>query len=166
MRDALNAHLRDVPVVILRVEPVPADFDARFSARKRHYLYRIVNRRPPPTLLRSRVWWVSRPLDAGAMHEAAQRLVGTHDFDTFRSAHCQAKNPIRTLERLDVATAPAEEIHIQAMAQSFLHNQIRSLAGTLKLVGEGRWSAEDVVAALDARDRRRCGRSPHPTGSI
>lgn len=157
IRDALNAHLRREAIAILDVERVDEDFDARFSARKRHYLYRIFNRRPPPVLLAGQVWWVSKPLDVDAMHHAAQRLVGTHDFNTFRSAHCQAKNPIRTLERLDVVKGPGDEIHIHAMAQSFLHNQIRSFAGTLKLVGEYRWSEEDVVAALKSRDRIRCG---------
>ncbi|HEX2017930.1 MAG TPA: tRNA pseudouridine(38-40) synthase TruA [Aurantimonas sp.] len=164
VRDALNAHLRDEPVAILAVEEVAADFDARFSARQRHYLYRIFNRRAPPALLAGRVWWASRPLDVDAMHEAAQHLVGTHNFDTFRSAHCQAKNPIRTLERLDVVRAPGNEIHIHAMAQSFLHNQIRSFAGTLKLVGEGRWSETDLLAALEARDRTRCGPVAPPDG--
>ena len=164
IRDALNAHLRDEAVSILDVETAPDDFDARFSARKRHYLYRIFNRRPPPALLTRQVWWVSKPLGTAAMHEAAQRLVGTHDFDTFRSAHCQAKNPIRTLEILDVKKAADDEIHIHAMAQSFLHNQIRSFAGTLKLVGEGRWKADDVTAALEARDRKRCGPVAPPDG--
>ena len=164
IRDALNAHLRNEAIAILSVEAAPVDFDARFSARKRHYLYRIFNRRPPPALLNGQVWWVSKPLDVGAMREAARRLVGTHDFDTFRSAHCQARNPIRTLEILDVTKAGVEEIHIHAMAQSFLHNQIRSFAGTLKLVGEGRWSADDVTAALEARDRKRCGPVAPPDG--
>jgi len=164
VRDALNAHLRDAPIAILSAERVADDFDARFSARKRFYLYRIFNRRAPTALLIGRVWWVSKPLDVDAMHAAAQRLVGTHDFDTFRSAHCQAKNPIRTLEQLDVVRGPREEIHIHAMAQSFLHNQIRSFAGSLKLVGEGRWSEADLVAALEARDRKRCGPVAPPDG--
>ncbi|MCB8840117.1 tRNA pseudouridine(38-40) synthase TruA [Aurantimonas sp. VKM B-3413] len=164
VRDALNAHLRETAVSILGAERVPDDFDARFSARKRYYLYRIFNRRAPPALLSGQVWWVWKELDVDAMHEAAQRLVGTHDFDTFRSTHCQAKNPIRTLERLDVVKGPGEEIHIHAMAQSFLHNQIRSFAGTLKLVGERRWSAGDVSAALEARDRTRCGPVAPPDG--
>ncbi len=163
VRDALNAHLREERVAILRAEVAPEGFDARFSATQRHYLYRILNRRPPAALLAGRVWWAWRPLDERAMHEAAQRLVGTHDFDTFRSTHCQAKNPVRTLERLDV-TREGEEVHIRASAQSFLHNQIRSFAGTLKLVGEGRWSAEDVASALAARDRTRCGPVAPPDG--
>ncbi|MFD2236961.1 tRNA pseudouridine(38-40) synthase TruA [Aureimonas populi] len=165
VRDALNARLREAGgVCVLKAEAVPDSFDARFSARKRHYLYRILNRRPPPTLLKGHVWWAWRPLDVEAMDSAAKRLLGTHDFTTFRSTHCQAKNPVRTLERLDVTRAPGDEVHIHASAQSFLHNQIRSLAGSLKLVGEHRWSAEDLVAALEARDRKRCGPVAPPDG--
>lgn len=164
VRDALNARLREAGgVAILSAERVPDGFDARFSARKRHYLYRILNRRPPPTLLKGKVWWCWRRLDVDAMHDAAQRLLGTHDFTTFRSTHCQAKNPVRTLERLDVAAA-GDEVHIHASAQSFLHNQIRSLAGSLKLVGEHRWSADDLVAALEAKDRKSCGPVAPPDG--
>ena len=164
VRDALNAHMRDAPVSLIAAEHVPDDFDARFSARKRWYLYRIFNRRAPPAIEGGRVWWVSKPLDAEAMHESAEALVGTHDFNTFRSSHCQAKNPIRTLEELSVAKGPGDEIHITAMAQSFLHNQIRSFAGTLKLVGEGRWTKDDVIAALEARERTRCGPVAPPDG--
>ena len=164
VRDALNAHIRDEPVSIISAERVADDFDARFSARKRWYLYRIFNRRAPPAIDRGRVWWVSRNLDVAAMHEAAHVLVGTHDFNTFRSSHCQAKNPIRTLEELSVIKGPGEEVHITAMAQSFLHNQIRSFAGTLKLVGEGRWTKDDVIAALESRDRTRCGPVAPPDG--
>lgn len=164
VRDAMNAFLRSETVSILDVESVPDAFDARFSARKRHYLYRIFNRRPPPALLAGQVWWVWKPLDIPAMHAAAQRLVGTHDFTTFRSTHCQAKNPVRTLGVLDVVKGPGEEVHIHASAQSFLHNQIRSLAGSLKLIGERRWTAEDLVAALESRDRTRCGPVAPPDG--
>ncbi|KQT85323.1 tRNA pseudouridine(38-40) synthase TruA [Aurantimonas sp. Leaf443] len=164
VRDALNAHLRETGIAVLDAALAEDGFDARFSARKRHYLYRILNRRPPPAILAGQVWWVWKPLDVAAMHEAAQRLVGTHDFDTFRSTKCQAKNPVRTLERLDVTKGPGDEVHIHASAQSFLHNQIRSFAGTLKLVGENRWNAEDVAAALDARDRTRCGPVAPPDG--
>lgn len=164
VRDALNAHMREESVTVLSAQKVSDGFDARFSARRRHYLYRILNRRPPAALLRGQVWWVWKPLNIDAMHAAAQRLVGTHDFNTFRSTKCQAKNPVRTLERLDVMRGPGEEVHIHASAQSFLHNQIRSFAGTLKLVGEGRWSVEDVVAALAARDRIRCGPVAPPDG--
>lgn len=164
VRDALNAHMRDEPVSIIAAERVGEDFDARFSARKRWYRYRIFSRRAPPAIERGRVWWVSRDLDVAAMHDAAKALVGTHDFNTFRSSHCQAKNPIRTLEELSVARGPGDEIHITAMAQSFLHNQIRSFAGTLKLVGEGRWTTADVIAALESRDRTRCGPVAPPDG--
>lgn len=164
VRDALNARLREAgSVMVLRAERVADTFDARFSARKRHYLYRILNRRPPPTLLKGQVWWVWKPLDVEAMDRAAKGLLGTHDFTTFRSTHCQAKNPVRTLERLDV-TREGAEVHIHASAQSFLHNQIRSLAGSLKLVGEHRWSADDLAAALAACDRKRCGPVAPPDG--
>ena len=122
VRDALNAYLREEGgVAILAAERVPDTFDARFSARKRHYLYRILNRRPPPTVLKGQVWWVWKPLDVDAMDRAAKRLLGTHDFNTFRSAHCQAKNPVRTMERLNVVRGPGDEVHIHASAQSFLH---------------------------------------------
>ena len=158
VRDAINAHLRlaNETVSILRAAAVADDFDARFSAKTRHYLYRILNRRAPPALERGRVWHIPTRLDADAMHEAAQRLVGHHDFTTFRSVQCQAKSPVKTLDRLDVARL-GEEIEIRASARSFLHNQVRSLAGTLKKVGEGAWSADDVQAALEARDRAACG---------
>lgn len=165
VRDALNAYLREEGgVAILAAERVPDTFDARFSARKRHYLYRILNRRPPPTVLKGQVWWVWKPLDIDAMDRAAKRLLGTHDFNTFRSAHCQAKNPVRTMERLDVVRGPGEEVHIHASAQSFLHNQIRSFAGSLKLIGEHRWTEADLVDALEARDRKRCGPVAPPDG--
>lgn len=165
VRDALNAYLREEGgVAILAAEQVADTFDARFSARKRHYLYRILNRRPPPTVLKGQVWWVWKPLDIEAMDRAAKRLLGTHDFNTFRSAHCQAKNPVRTMERLDVVRGPGEEVHIHASAQSFLHNQIRSFAGSLKLVGEHRWTEADLVDALEARDRKRCGPVAPPDG--
>jgi len=163
VRDALNAHLRPHPVAILSAEPVPSDFDARRSALRRHYRYRIVNRRPDLALERGRAWRVPRPLDAGAMHEAAQRLVGRHDFTTFRSTECQAKSPEKTLDRLDVSRA-SEEIHIAAVARSFLHNQVRSMVGSLVLVGEGKWSADDLTRALTARDRAACGPVAPPEG--
>jgi tRNA pseudouridine38-40 synthase len=156
IRDALNAHLRPLPIAVLAAERVPADFDARFSAKARHYLYRIVNRRADLALERDRAWRVSAPLDANAMHEAAQRMVGNHDFTTFRSAECQAKSPVKTLDRLDVSRA-GEEIRIETAARSFLHHQVRSMVGSLALVGEGRWSADDLAAALAARRRSACG---------
>ena len=165
VRDALNAHLGQAgdSVAILAAIPAADDFDARFSATRRHYLYRIVNRRSPLALERNRALWVTKPLDADAMHDAAQRLVGRHDFTTFRSVHCQAKNSVRTLDRLDV-TRDGDQVEIVATAQSFLHNQIRSFAGTLRLVGEGAWSAEDVAAAIAARDRTACGSVAGPKG--
>ena len=163
LADALNAHLRPAPIAVLRAEAVPGDFDARHSALRRHYRYRIVNRRAPLALDAGRAWRVSRPLDAEAMHAAAQRLVGTHDFTTFRSTDCQARSPVKTLDRLDVARY-GEEVVIEASARSFLHNQIRSFAGSLRLVGEGKWPASTVSAALAARDRRFCGPIAPPDG--
>jgi tRNA pseudouridine38-40 synthase len=156
IRDALNAQLRPSPIAILNVERVAPDFDARFSARARHYLYRIVNRRADLALDRDRVWRVVRPLDVNAMHEAAQRLVGHHDFTTFRSTECQAKSPMKTLDRLDVSRA-GDEIRIQVSARSFLHNQVRSMVGSLVQVGEGKWSAGELAKALDAKSRAACG---------
>lgn len=156
VRDALNAHLRPWPVAILVAEKVPPDFNARFSATRRHYLYRIFNRRPDLALDRGRAWRWARPLDAAAMHVAAQRLVGQHDFTTFRSTECQAKSALKTLDQLDV-TRDGEEIRIVTSARSFLHNQVRSMVGSLVNVGEGRWSADDLAAALAARDRVACG---------
>ncbi|MFD1744782.1 tRNA pseudouridine(38-40) synthase TruA [Rhizobium helianthi] len=165
LRNALNAHLMmaEEKVSVLEVERVSDDFDARFSALRRHYLYRIISRRSPLAIEARRAWWVSKDLDHEAMHAAAQMLVGHHDFTTFRSAHCQAKSPVRTLDRLDV-TRHGELIEIRASAQSFLHNQIRSFAGTLKLAGEGRMTPEDVRAALEARDRAACGPVAPPEG--
>jgi tRNA pseudouridine38-40 synthase len=156
VRDALNFHLKPNPVAVLRAEAVDDDFHARFSATRRHYLYRILNRRPPPTLETGRVWHVAAPLDAGAMHAAAQRLTGNHDFTSFRATACQADSPVKTLEKLAVSQA-GEEVHITAIARSFLHHQVRNMAGTLKLVGEGKWSADDVAAALAASDRSQAG---------
>jgi len=163
VRDALNAHLRPQPVAILSAERVAGDFDARRSAVRRHYLYRIVNRRSDLALERCRVWRVGRPLDADAMHAAAQRLIGRHDFTTFRSTECQAKSPEKTLGRLDVSRA-GEEIQIAANARSFLHNQVRSMVGSLVMVGEGKWSASDLARALEARDRAACGPVAPPEG--
>ena len=163
VRDALNAHLRPHPISILSVEHVADDFDARFSAIKRHYLYRIVNRRADLTLDRQRAWRIPRPLDANAMHDAAQRLVGKHDFTTFRAAECQAKSPVKTLDRLDVDRR-GEEIHVHASARSFLHHQVRSMVGSLALVGEGKWSALELAHALAAKDRAACGPVAPPNG--
>ena len=163
IRDALNAHLRPHPIAILSAEKVAADFDARRSAVRRHYLYRIANRRPDLAIDRGRAWRVPRRLDHEAMHDAAQRLVGKHDFTTFRSTECQAKSPEKTLDRLDVSRA-GHEIHITAVARSFLHNQVRSMVGSLVPVGDGKWSAADLAAALAARDRAACGPVAPPDG--
>jgi tRNA pseudouridine38-40 synthase len=163
VRDATNAHLKPAPVAVLSAEPVPETFNARLSAVKRHYLYRILNRRAPAALELNRVWHVAWKLDAGAMHEAAQSLTGRHDFTTFRAAECQANSPIRTLDRLDVEKI-GDEIRIYASARSFLHHQVRSMVGTLERVGAGRWAVGDVRAALDACDRKRCGPMAPSTG--
>ena len=157
VREALNFHLKPDPIAILCAERVDPSFDARFSATARHYRYRLINRRARLALDAHRAWLVNRPLDVGAMQAAAQMLVGHHDFTTFRSAHCQANSPVRTLERLDVLTTGDDEIVVEASARSFLHNQVRSMVGSLKLVGEGRWPPQEAGAALAARDRSRCG---------
>ena len=148
---------------MLACERVREDFDARFSALARHYLYRIVDRRAPLALERMRAWGVFRTLDAEAMHEAAQALIGHHDFTTFRSTECQAKSPVKTLDRLEVSRH-GEIIRIETEARSFLHNQVRSMVGSLKLVGEGRWGARDLRQALEARDRNACGPVAPPQG--
>ncbi len=165
--EATNAYLQmaRARIAILAVEQVSDSFDARFSAIRRHYLYRIIVRKAPLVIDRDRAWWTPRPLDPMAMQSAAKRLVGRHDFTTFRSANCQAKSPVKTLDRLDVSIDPRDgTVEIRATAQSFLHNQIRSFAGTLKLAGEGRWNADDVSAALSARDRAACGPVAPPEG--
>jgi tRNA pseudouridine38-40 synthase len=163
VRDALTAQLRPHPVAVLAAERVPDDFDARFSARARHYVYHIVNRRADLALDRGRAWRVPRLLDAAAMHRAAQALIGKHDFTTFRAAECQAKSPVKTLDRLGVERE-GDEIRISASARSFLHHQVRSMVGSLALVGEGRWSGKDLAAALAARDRTACGPIAPPDG--
>jgi len=163
VRDASNFHLRPHPVAVLAAERTADSFDARFSAIKRHYLYRVVNRRADLTLDQNRAWRVPRVLDAGAMHDAAQQLVGRHDFTTFRAAECQARSPLKTLDRLDVGR-DGDELRIMASARSFLHHQVRSMVGSLVHVGEGKWSAADLAAALAARDRSRCGQVAPPHG--
>ena len=163
IRDALNAHLRPHPVAILLAEKVAENFDARRSAVRRHYLYRIANRRPDLAIERGRAWRVPRRLDADAMHAAAQRLVGKHDFTTFRSTECQAKSPEKTLDKLDVSRA-GDEIHITAVARSFLHNQVRSMVGSLVPVGDGKWGSDDLSRILAARDRTACGTVAPPDG--
>jgi tRNA pseudouridine38-40 synthase len=163
VRDALNAHLRPHPVTVLAAEPAADDFDARRSARQRHYLYRIVNRRADLALDAARAWRTPRPLDAAAMQEGARRLLGRHDFTTFRAAECQAKSPVKTLDRLDIER-DGEEVRIHAAARSFLHRQVRSMVGSLVEVGDGRWSADDLERALAARDRAACGEVAPPHG--
>ena len=155
VRDAVTAHLRPHPIAVLAAEEVPETFDARFSAIKRHYRYRIINRRTDLAIARCRAWRVARPLDHAAMHAAAQRLVGRHDFTTFRHIACQAKSPVKTLDQLDVARE-GEEVTIIASARSFLHTQVRSMVGALVAVGEGRWSGDDLSTALEAGDRAAC----------
>jgi tRNA pseudouridine38-40 synthase len=163
VRDAVNFHLRPQPVAVLAAERAAPDFDARFSAVKRHYLYRIVNRRADLTLEQNRAWRVPRLLDAEAMHAAARHLIGRHDFTTFRSTECQGKSPVKTLDRLDVAR-DGDEIRVTAAARSFLQHQVRSMVGSLIHVGEGKWRADDLATALAARDRTACGQVAPPHG--
>ena len=163
LMEALNARLRPAPVAILACEEVADDWHARFSCIGRRYVYRIVNRRAPLALDAGRAWRVPNPLDADAMHEAAQILVGTHDFTTFRSIHCQAQSPVKSLDKLAVSRF-GEEIEIEAAARSFLHHQVRSMVGCLMMVGRGQWSAADLKAALDARDRAALGFNAPPDG--
>ena len=163
VRDAMNAHLRPHPVAILSAEQVPETFEARFSAIKRHYIYRIVNRRADLTLSLGQAWRVPKPLDTDAMHEAAQQLLGRHDFTTFRAAECQAKSPEKTLDQLDVVRN-GNDVSVITSARSFLHNQVRSMVGSLVWVGEGRWSKADLKRALDAKDRTACGPVAPPDG--
>ncbi|MBS7544534.1 tRNA pseudouridine(38-40) synthase TruA [Ancylobacter oerskovii] len=160
VRDAMNAHLRPLPVAVLAAERAADDFHARFSAIGRRYLYRIIVRRPDLVLDRDRAWRVLRPLDAAAMAEGARQLIGRHDFTTFRAIGCQANSPVKTLDRLEVEQVSLDvgtEIRVHAAARSFLHHQVRSMVGTLVKVGEGAWTPGDVKAALEARDRTRCG---------
>ncbi len=156
LREALNFHMKPHPVVVLAASAVPPDWNARFSAVRRRYRYRILNRPARPALAAGRVWHLHGPLDAEAMHEAAQRLLGRHDFTSFRAAACQANSPLRTLDRLDVRRA-GEMVEIAAEARSFLHHQVRNMVGTLRLVGDGRWMADDLARALAARDRAAAG---------
>ncbi len=156
VRDALNAHLKPAAVAVLAAEVVDGDVHARFSALERAYRYRIVNRRAPLALDRGRAWFVPQPLDAAAMHDAASALIGHHDFTSFRASECQAKSPVKTLDALAV-TRDGNELVIEARARSFLHHQVRNMAGTLKLVGEGKWTRAEVARALAARDRNAAG---------
>jgi len=156
VRDALNYHMKPHPVVAIRAAPAPDGWNPRFSAVERSYRYQILNRRARPALLLGRAWQVAAPLNAAAMHDAAQTLLGNHDFTSFRAAACQAKSPVRTLDRLDV-TRDGDIVSIIAEARSFLHHQVRNLVGTLRLVGDGRWPVERVAAVLTARDRSAAG---------
>ena len=163
IREALNFHTKPHPVAIVEAAQVPDSFEARFSAIKRHYEYRILNRRGRPALEDRRVWHCPMALDATMMQGAAQLILGKHDFTTFRAAECQAKSPEKTLDRLDVSRE-GEMIVVRASARSFLHSQVRSMVGSLKLVGEGKWTPREFRAALDARDRSRCGPLAPPEG--
>jgi len=156
IRDALNHHLKPAPVAVLNAEIAAPEFHARFSATARHYLYRLITRRAPLAIDRGHAWHIARDLDADAMHQAAQSLVGHHDFTTFRAAECQALSPFKTLDVLNVVRQD-DEIRITASARSFLHNQVRSIVGSLKKVGEGKWQVEDMARARDAKDRAACG---------
>ncbi|MBT3361421.1 MAG: tRNA pseudouridine(38-40) synthase TruA [Rhodospirillales bacterium] len=164
IRDALNHHLKPAPIAVLSAHAAPDDFHSRFSALERQYVYRIVNRRAPPTVDRGRVWWVPTPLDAPAMHHAASVLIGRHDFTSFRAAMCQAKSPIKTLDDLEVLR-DGDEIRVYARARSFLHHMVRNIVGTLKLVGEDKWSTDDVRRALVAHDRSAAGPTA-PAGGL
>jgi tRNA pseudouridine38-40 synthase len=163
LMEALNAHLRPDPVAVTACEVVAEDWHARFSCTGRRYLYRIANRRAPLTLAKNRAWHVAQPLDADAMHRAAQALVGRHDFTTFRSVHCQAADPVKSLDELRVERV-GEEVHIHAAARSFLHHQVRSMVGCLKLVGAGSWPESRVAEALAAKDRSALGLNAPPHG--
>lgn len=161
--DALNYHLKWDPVSVLSSEQVTEEFEARFSAKKRYYRYHIINRRAPLTFMKDRAWHVKFLLDAELMHEAAQILVGHHDFTTFRSVECQAKSPVKTLDQLDVH-GQGENIYIDTSARSFLHHQVRSMVGSLYYVGRGKWTIDDLRQSLDARDRRRLAHNAPPDG--
>jgi len=163
VRDALNFHLKTVPITVLEVEAVDQGFHARFSAIHRHYRYRILNRRSPPAVERGHVWHIPVELDWRAMHKAGESLIGRHDFTSFRAAVCQAESPVKTLDKLTVGRND-DEIIVEAGARSFLHNQVRIIVGTLRLVGAGKWGAMDIREALDACDRTRAGPTAPPDG--
>jgi len=163
LRDGLNALVRPDPITILAAEPVAGDWHARFSCTGRRYEYRILNRRAPPAVERGKVWHIPSPLDVEAMADSAALLVGTHDFTTFRSAHCQSNSPVKALDRLDVSRE-GEHVRVRAAARSFLHHQVRSMVGCLAMVGRGQWTPADIQAALDARDRTALGLNAPPEG--
>lgn len=163
LREGINALVRPDPVAVLEVEPVADDWHARFSCTGRRYLYRILTRRPPPVLDRGRVWHIGKAMDLEAMRAAAEHLIGTHDFTTFRSVHCQSASPVKTLDSLEVERV-GDEIHISAAARSFLHHQVRSISGCLGMVGTSQWSPRDMKAALEAKDRAELGLNAPPEG--
>jgi tRNA pseudouridine38-40 synthase len=163
LRNAINGNVRPHRVSVIDAEPVSDEFHARFSAVKRRYLFRILNRRAPPAIDHGKAWWVAPELNAESMHEAAQHLVGNHDFTTFRAADCQAKSPVKTIEHLDVSRY-GDDIEIRAEARSFLHHQVRSIVGSLKHVGEEKWTPRDMKKALDAKNRAACGAVAPPQG--
>lgn len=163
LMEAINAQLRPEPIAILDCEVVADDWHARFSCVGREYVYRIANRRAPLALESQRAWKVPQPLDADAMHAAAQQLVGLHDFTTFRSAHCQSESPVKTLDRFDVRRED-EHVLIEAAARSFLHHQVRSMVGCLAFVGMGRWIADDLQRALEAKNRAALAFNAPPDG--
>jgi tRNA pseudouridine38-40 synthase len=163
LKEAINFHLKPAPIAVLSSEVAPEDFHARFSATGRAYLYRIVNRRAPLTVDHGKAWLVNTPLDGAAMHDAAQVLLGKHDFSTFRASLCQAQSPVKTVDRLSVHRV-GEELQLIAEARSFLHHQVRNIVGTLRLVGEGKWSKDDLREALEAKDRAKGGPTAPPDG--
>ncbi|TNE58956.1 MAG: tRNA pseudouridine(38-40) synthase TruA [Alphaproteobacteria bacterium] len=163
VRDGVNYHLKPNPVALVTVEEVDKEFSSRFDATQRHYLYRVLDRRAPPTVTRGLVAHTTKALDVDAMHHAAQVLVGNHDFTTFRSSSCQSKSPVKTVNKISVSRV-GDEVHINVSARSFLHNQVRSFAGTLLKVGEGKWTRRDVEKALQAKDRTACGPTAPPEG--
>ena len=156
LREGLNALVRPAPVSVIEVATVADDWHARFSCSGRRYLYRILNHRAPPALLRGKVWHIGKPLDLDGMAEGAAKLLGTHDFTTFRSAHCQSASPLKTLDELRIERV-GDEVHIHAAARSFLHHQVRSMVGCLAMVGRGQWTAADIAVALAAKDRAALG---------
>lgn len=163
LQEALNFHLRPAPIAVIDAAIAAPDFHARFSARARRYLYRIVNRRAPLALEAGRAWRIAPPVDADAMHVAAQSLIGKHDFSTFRASQCQAASPVKTLTSIAVSRR-ADAIEIETTAPSFLHHQVRSMVGSLVEVGLGRWTERDFKSAFEARDRARCGQVAPPDG--
>jgi len=160
---ALNAHLRRHPIAILAAEKVDTDFHARFSAIERGYIYRILTRRAPPAIEANLVWWIPTHLDAARMHDAAQELVGRHDFTSFRAAACQADSPVKTVDEITV-TREDDMVLVKARARSFLHHQVRNIVGSLRFVGDGRWTRQDIATARDARDRSAAGPTAPASG--